>query len=126
MLTSPTQCKKLEQNLLCMVEFTCLTYGSVSTLWQHICKFHGKVFLHFLLKLKKYLVIGNLRMSHPLSTYGSISETGEFGLHVKIIIFYTESTRKVDLLSCLTSEKYADINLSSLFRMSKFKFTKYK
>ena len=59
-----------------------------------------------LAKIEEIPCYGNLRMSHPLSTYGSISETGEFGLHVKIIIFYTELTRKVDLLSCLTSEKY--------------------
>ena len=42
-----------------------------------------KVFLHFLQKLGKNEekpCHGNLRMSRQYSTYGSVSEAGEFGL----------------------------------------------
>ena len=45
--------------------------------------FHDKVFLHFLKNLAKNeegSCHGNLQMSHPLSTYGSVNEAGEFDL----------------------------------------------
>ena len=45
--------------------------------------FHDKVFLHFSKKLaenEEKPCHGNLRMSHQYSTYGSVSEAGEFGL----------------------------------------------